>query len=110
MPLLRQNGDPSKGRSLYWNYPNLWGETGPGIGASCTVMDGEWKLIYFYETGRKELYNIVSDIGESEDLSSSRPDIVKKLSGKLGRFLRSAKAQRPTFKSTGLPCPWPDEI
>ena len=110
VPLLRQNGDPSKGRSLYWNYPNLWGETGPGIGASCTVMDGEWKLIYFYETGRKELYNIVSDIGESEDLSSSRPDIVKKLSGKLGRFLRSAKAQRPTFKSTGLPCPWPDEI
>lgn len=110
VPLLRQNGDPSKGRSLYWNYPNLWGETGPGIGASCTVMDGEWKLIYFYETGRKELYNIVSDIGESEDLSSSRPDIVKKLSGKLGRFLRSAKAQRPVFKSTGLPCPWPDEI
>ncbi len=37
MPLLTNTGDPSKGRSLYWNFPNLWGNTGPGIGATCTI-------------------------------------------------------------------------
>ena len=36
VPLLKQTGDPSEGRSLYWNCPNLWGEQGPGIGATCT--------------------------------------------------------------------------
>lgn len=110
VPLLKGKGDPSRGRFLYWNYPNLWGETGPGIGASCTVRKGDWKLIYFYETGQKELYNIAEDIGEDRNLAAERPDIVKKLSSDLGRYLRRAGAQRPSFKATGQPCPWPDEL
>ena len=69
MPLLTNTGDPSKGRSLYWNFPNLWGNTGPGIGATCTIRQGDWKLIYYYETGKKELFNIPDDIGEKNDLS-----------------------------------------
>ena len=64
VPLLDGSGDPSSGRDLFWNFPNLWGETGPGIGSTCTVRSGDWKLIYFYETGTKELYNIADDIGE----------------------------------------------
>ena len=110
VPLLKGKGDPSRGRSLYWNYPNLWGETGPGIGASCTVRKGDWKLIYFYETGQKELYNIAEDIGEDRNLAAEHPDIVKKLSSDLGRYLRRAGAQRPSFKASGQPCPWPDKL
>lgn len=110
VPLLRQTGDPSRGRRLYWNYPNLWDDVGPGIGASCTVRDGDWKLIYFYETGEKELYDISEDIGETEDLSREHPEIVKRLSRELGRYLRRSGAQRPSFVQTGLPCPWPDEL
>ena len=105
VPLIDGDGDPSKGRDLFWNFPNLWGETGPGIGSTCTVRSGDWKLIYFYETGEKELYNIPGDIGEEHDLAAMHPDIVKKLSSKLGRYLRSVDAQRPSFKATGLPCP-----
>lgn len=110
VPLLDGSGDPSSGRDLFWNFPNLWGETGPGIGSTCTVRSGDWKLIYFYETGTKELYNIADDIGEEHNLASERPDMVKKLSSKLGKYLRKAGAQRPSFKVTGLPCPWPDEV
>ena len=110
VPLLKQTGDPSEGRSLYWNCPNLWGEQGPGIGATCTVRQGKWKLIYFYETGRKELYDIPADISEKHDLAERYPDVVKALSANLGEFLRSSGAQRPSFKKTGKPCPWPDEI
>ena len=110
MPLLTNTGDPSKGRSLYWNFPNLWGNTGPGIGATCTIRQGDWKLIYYYETGKKELFNIPDDIGEKNDLSASHPDLIKKLSKDLGKQLRKMEAQRPSFKATGKPCPWPDEI
>ena len=108
MPLLTNTGDPSKGRSLYWNFPNLWGNTGPGIGATCTIRQGDWKLIYYYETGKKELFNIPDDIGEKNDLSASHPDLIKKLSKDLGKQLRKMEAQRPSFKATGKPCPWPD--
>lgn len=110
VPLLTGTGDPSKGRSLYWNFPNLWGNTGPGIGATCTVRDGDWKLIYYYETGKKELFNITEDIGETNDLSSTHPALVKRLSANLGKYLRKVNAQRPSFKATAKAAPWPDEI
>jgi arylsulfatase A-like enzyme len=110
VPLLKGTGDPSKGRKLYWNFPNLWGNTGPGIGATCTVRDGDWKLVYYYRTGNKELFNIKNDIGEKVNMNKQRPDLVKLLSKELGTYLRKVRAQRPTFKKTGKPCPWPDEI
>ena len=28
-----------------------WGPTGPGIGPTCTIRRGDWKLVYYYEDG-----------------------------------------------------------
>ena len=66
--------------------------------------------MYYYETGEKELFNVPADIGEKNDVAVQYPDIVKRLSKELGAYLRSTDAQRPIFKNTGKPCPWPDEI
>lgn len=110
IPLLKQTGDPSKGRSLYWNCPNIWGNEGPGIGPTCAVRKGDWKLVYYYEDGKKELFNIPDDIGEKNDLATQHREIVKRLSKDLGKYLRKVDGQRPSFKATGKPCPWPDEI
>lgn len=110
MPLLLQTGNPSKGRALIWNFPNVWGNTGPGISLNCAIRKGQWKLIYNYKTGKKELYDIENDISEQVNLVKTHPEIVRKLSKQLGRELRRMKAQRPSFKATGEPCPWPDEI
>ena len=93
MPLLKQTRNPSKGRSLFWNMPNNWGNDGPGINFNCAVRKGDWKLIYYYGTGKKELFNIPDDIGESNDLSAQHPDIVKRLSKELGTYLRKVDAQ-----------------
>ena len=65
---------------------------------------------YYYETGKKELFNIPEDIGEHNDVARQHPDIVKRLSGELGTYLRKVDGQRPSFKATGKPVPWPDEI
>lgn len=109
LPLLTRTGDPSKDRALIWNYPNVWGNEGPGISLNCAIRLGEWKLIYNYKTREKELYNIVHDLSEEHNLASQYPQLVRKLSHRLGRSLRKMKAQRPVWKSTGKPCPWPDE-
>lgn len=109
-PLLKGTGDPSKGRNLYWNCPNIWGGTGPGIGPTCTIRSQDWKLIYYYETGKKELFNIPQDIGENNEISAQHPKIVKRLSKELSAYMRKVGAQRPSFKATGKPTPWPDEI
>ncbi len=110
MPMLTGHGNTSKDRALVWNFPNVWGESGPGIDLDCAIRKGEYKLIYYYKTGRKELYNIQIDIGEQHDLSSSQTNLVAKLSKELGTYLRHVNAQRPIFRTTGKPCPWPDEV
>lgn len=111
VPLLTGEGDPSRGRCIYWNFPNNWnGGSGPGVAATAAVRRDNWKLVYFYEDGRKELYDIPNDISEKNDLAAEHPDVVKRLSKELGGFLRKSGGQRPTFRSDGRQCPWPDEI
>ena len=110
VPLLVDNEAVAPARNLYWNYPNLWGATGPGIGPTCTIRSEDWKLIYYYKTGNKELFNIADDIGETKNLAKENPEITQKLSEELSNYLREVDAQRPSFKATGKDCPLPDEI
>lgn len=110
VPLIDGSSDPSVDRPLVWNFPNIWGLEGPGINLNCAIRKNDWKLIYSYADGSKELYNITEDMSESRNMASLRPDIVKILSAELGEYLRAAGAMRPSFKASGKPCPWPDEV
>lgn len=99
----------SADRSLFWNFPNNWGPKGPGIGPSCSIRKGDWKLIYYYEDQRKELFNIRHDIGERNNLASTEQEVVLQLSKELGSYLRKVGGQRPNLKSNGQPVSWPDQ-
>ena len=110
VPLLEgKNEAEFNKRSIIWNFPNIWGNTGPGINLNCAIRQGDWKLIYNYETGEKELYNIPQDIGENNNLAHANPSKVKELSSILGKKLRQMNAQRPIVTATSKPCAWPDE-
>lgn len=117
VPLIAGTGNPSEGRSLYWNTPHNWTnmineqtKRNLGIGQNCSIRRGDYKLVYWYLDGAKELFNIAEDISESTDISAMNPELVRQLSSDLGEFLRSCGGQRPTVAATGKPCPWPDEI
>ena len=109
MPLLTGKGKV-KDRDIYWHYPHSWGPSGPGIGATCSIRSGDWKLVYYFADGKRELFNIPEDISEKNDVAIKNPRIVKKLAQKLSNYLRSVDAQRPTLRATGKLAPWPDEI
>ena len=110
VPLIAgKENNTVKQRDIIWNFPNIWGGTGPGINLNCAIRHREWKLIYDYVSGKKELYNIPNDIGEEHDLTAVYPEKVKELSALLGKQLRAMNAQRPTLISNGTPCKWPDE-
>ena len=110
VPFIDGSGDPSAGRALIWNFPNHWGPEGPGINFSCAIRKDNYKMIYNYVTGAKELYDLAADPYESTDVAASRPQVVRALSAELGRLLRERGGQRPTLTATGAPAPWPDEI
>lgn len=108
-PFLKCAGDPSQGRALFWNFPNNWGPKGPGIGATCVIRKGDYKLIYYYEDQRFELFNIMEDIGEVNNLALVYPAILEQLAVELTKYLKEVEGQRPSFKDSGSPVPWPDE-
>jgi arylsulfatase A-like enzyme len=68
-------------RPLFWHFPSYL--QGSGVAGSAdpfrtrpagAVRLGDWKLIEFFETGRVELYNLVDDISETNNVALSNPD------------------------------------
>lgn len=55
----------------------------------------DWKLIRWYETGVVELYNLKDDLSESDNLASEQPEIIRKLSESLDKWLKDFSARRP---------------
>ncbi|MDR3402923.1 MAG: sulfatase-like hydrolase/transferase [Chthoniobacter sp.] len=91
LPLL--TGGTLPPRTLYWHFPNYTNQGSKPAGA---VRDGEWKLIQDDETGNLELYNVVADPGEKNDLAKSESARVSELQGKLAAWRKSIGAQMGT--------------
>lgn len=97
-------------RPLFWHYPNEWGPSGPGIGASSAVRKGALKLIYYHVDSSMELFDLNEDIGETNNLVEEQPEKAKELAKILSDYLRSVEAQMPSKKDTGEVVPFPDEL
>lgn len=121
VPLLKGTADSAwDQRPLFWNTPQNWTNcVSPqekrrlGLGQTCAVRQGDYKLVYWYTDGTRELFNVADDIAETRDLAAEMPEKVEELSRELGEFLRGCDAQRPSPKSgtqVGAPFPWPDGV
>ncbi|MCC5930958.1 MAG: sulfatase [Cyclobacteriaceae bacterium] len=53
------------------------------------IMKGEYKAIQFWKTGKAELYHLGDDLGEIEDISESKPEILKDLLGELVNYIEA---------------------
>ncbi|TZF86158.1 sulfatase (plasmid) [Pedobacter sp. BS3] len=89
-PLLA--GKSMKQRPLYWHYPH-YGNQGGAPGSA--VIDGDWKLIRWYEDNREELYNLRDDISEKNDLIQIQSAVARKLRNELDKWLESQHAVMP---------------
>lgn len=108
VPLLEGQPPTDPNRAFYWHYPNNWGPVGPGISATSTIRQGDWKLIYFHADGHFELFNLKDDLGETKNLASEHPDVRDRLAAELGQYLQSVNAQMPTTRN-GQRVPYPGE-
>ena len=60
------------------------------------MRDGDWKLIEHYEDGRQELFNLASDIGETNDLAAREPKRAARMARSLAEWRRGVGAQTNT--------------
>ena len=82
---------------LFWHFPgylganqNTWRTT-----PAAAIRQGDWKLIEFFEEGRKELYNLREDVGERKDLAAAQAQKVEELYGKLLAWRKDVGAKMP---------------
>lgn len=90
VPLLHGGTIPD--RALYWHYPHYGNQGGE---PSSIIMHDDWKLIYYHEDGRYELYNLADDVGEQRDLVKTKLDIVAKMKAELHTWLEATDAKFP---------------
>ncbi len=100
-------------RSLIWHFPYYhsvgdFDKASSHIGIedgyvsrsypSSAIRKGRYKLIYFYEDERTELYDLDSDIGEQNDISIKMAGKNKELKEELLAYLKMADARLPKRK------------
>ena len=69
-PILKDNGTINRD-ALFWHYPHY--NRHPHSFPSSLIRKGDWKLIENLNTGGLELYNLVEDVGETNNLATSKP-------------------------------------
>jgi arylsulfatase A-like enzyme len=95
---LKSGGRSAPTRELFWHFPgylgagrNAWRTTPCGA-----IRSREWKLIEYFEDGRKELYNLRDDISEKTNLADKHPERAAELHAKLVAWRKSVAAPMPT--------------
>ena len=78
-------------RDLFWHYPHYHTPERPPGGV---VRRGDWKLIQWYEDGRRELFDLGADPGEQTDLAARQPERAAELGAALEAWLERVSAQR----------------
>jgi len=102
-------------RAIFWHYP-LYLQTGQlavepvfgtnrmawrGIPAS-SMIKGDWKLIHAFEDDSLRLFDLKSDLGETKNLATSRPDLAQKLFAELQAWQKDVKAPIPTQRNAAF--------
>jgi arylsulfatase A-like enzyme len=91
MPLLMGRGRLAR-EAMYWHYPHYGNQGGtPG----CSVRAAEFKLIEFFEDGRRELYDLREDVGEERNLAEAQPERTNQMTRMLAAWRERVEAKIP---------------
>jgi arylsulfatase A-like enzyme len=106
---LRGERDLSE-RTLGWHFPAYlepygnseepWRTTPAGA-----LRKGRYKLLEFFEEGQRELYDLEADLGETQDLSAERPELLESLQGELDAWRARTGAVVPRERNPEFSAP-----
>ena len=75
---------------LYFHFPHYQGDT-----PHSAIILGDYKLLHYYETGEDHLFNLSTDLKESNNLVAQLPEKTEELSQKLTNYLSEINASFP---------------
>lgn len=74
LPVLKDPAATMRREALYWHLPHYHHSTPAGA-----IREGNWKLIEFFETGERELYDLAADPSEKRNLAPQEPERTTKM-------------------------------
>lgn len=98
MDLTNLISDPEKNMArstLYWHYPHYYETTTP----VSAIREGNWKLLEYFEDGRRELFDLAADPYEANDAAKEQPERVTQMTAELARWRNSLSAKLPQRNS-----------
>lgn len=95
-PYLYNPSEKQVSRTFYWHYPHYGSQGGE---PSSIIKDGDWKLIYYHEDFRFELYNMSIDKTEKWHLNAQYPERLEIMKYKLLAWLKENNAIMPVGDS-----------
>ncbi len=81
---------------LYWEFHE-------GSGPKQAVRSGDYKAVYFHESGTTELYDLEQDLGETTNLSTQMPELADSLVGLMRHARTPNERWSITWTTTELP-------
>jgi hypothetical protein len=95
-------GEAAPVRDLHWHYPHYSNQRArPGA----AIRRGSRKLVEFFETGRRELFDVEKDPSESRNLAGDSPTEVEELATALHAWQERVGAQSMTANPEFVPNP-----
>jgi len=94
------HGEAFERGEIFFHYPHYSNQGGR---PSSAIRDGEWKLVYDWETNTGELYNLTADLGETTDFASDHPEMTARLTRSLLDWVSSSPALVPQPNSQPEP-------
>lgn len=65
------------------------------LGPASSILLDEFKLIRYFETGDRQLFNLRTDLGERNNLASEMPEKAEALDKRLSAYLKEVNADLP---------------
>ena len=91
LPVFR--GEQLDRDAIFFHYPNYAFHRGNRLGSA--VRSGRFKLIHYYDRDECELYDLTSDLSESNNLAASQPTRVHALREQLREWRTTTQAAEP---------------
>lgn len=97
---LLQGANAIEREALFWHYPHYSPQGGKPGGA---IRQGDFKLIEFYEHGRRELFNVVKDVSETTNLIDQKPERAARMAQRLATWRKEVDADMPVTNPRFMP-------
>ena len=96
-----------KRNDIFWHFPGYLGagENTYRTKPVSVIRSGNYKLLEFLEDGKIEVYNLIEDVSEKNNLASQMPDLKKELYDKLTNWRSDIKAPMPSKNVKGANTP-----